>query len=811
MRATSGYIYGLNLFRVRFSYTSLTLLFILLSFSSLVFANFANTTNQLNNSHSIFSKQSQQLLPDPISSAITVNLQNLKDINSQKTIMQYRAGGHIMGFASDRVYVAGMGYALIEEFMGANKVQPVSDHNTQYNSNNQKVPALSLVNYPELYNGISLRYEGRKDGITESFWELEAGVNADAIRIKYNTDFSIQENGSLKLSHPDGQGWFSLTAPVAWQTIKGEKIPVKVAFQQIDNQTLGYHLNDYNSNYAVTIDPVLEWNTFHGSANQDDTRALTIDSSGNIYVTGQNSSTWGTPINAHTGGGNHDIVVFKLNNNGFLQWNTFHGSADVDFGGSLALDNTGNIYVTGGSFASWGTPVNADSGNGGADIVVFKLNNSGALQWNTFHATGTGSSLAVDITGNIYVVGTSFAAWGAPINAYAGSNDIVVFKLNNNGAIQWNTFFGSVNGDKGFSLALDSSNNIYVTGYSGATWGTPVNAHAGNNDIVVFKLNNNGVLQWNTFYGASTSDIGRSLDVDATGNVYVTGYSLNTWGIPINPHAGSQDIVLFKLNNNGLLQWNTFYGGVGVNFGISLVIDSTATLYVNEYSDPTWGTPVNAHAGNNDMGVLKIADTDIDDDSINSSIEDLVPDADGVGTGDGNNDGTQDSTQAHVASLKTNAGTEYQTLVNTANLALSNVTAQATPIDAPAGVTFPYGMISFTVNGVGAGATVNMDIYVPYNTAINSYYKKGNDGQWYDISTAITHIGTIKTKISISLVEGGNFDTDGVNTTLTDPGGPAIFGGANAIPTLSQWMLILLAIFMGLFAYANMSLRNKQH
>ncbi|MFK5895076.1 MAG: IPTL-CTERM sorting domain-containing protein, partial [Pseudomonadota bacterium] len=188
-----------------------------------------------------------------------------------------------------------------------------------------------------------------------------------------------------------------------------------------------------------------------------------------------------------------------------------------------------------------------------------------------------------------------------------------------------------------------------------------------------------------------------------------------------------------------------------------------------------------------------------DGDGVDSDIESAVPDADGEGTGDGNNDGTQDTDQAHVSSLKTNDGNNYVTLHNTNTLNLTAVSAGPSPEDLPAGVTFPYDMISFKVNAVAPGATVTMDIYYPYNPAINGFWKKGtDDGNWYNIATSISHIGTTKTKITINLVEGGNFDTDNDPTTLTDPAGAGI--GANAIPTLSRWMLILLSLILVFFA-----------
>jgi hypothetical protein len=110
------------------------------------------------------------------------------------------------------------------------------------------------------------------------------------------------------------------------------------------------------------------------------------------------------------------------------------------------------------------------------------------LIWNTFMGSaGVGFSIAVDNSGNVYVTGQSGATWGAPVNAYTGGIDACVAKLNSAGARQWNTFMGSAGEDWGYSIAVDSGGNVYVAGYSDATWGAPVNGHAGGNDAFVAK------------------------------------------------------------------------------------------------------------------------------------------------------------------------------------------------------------------------------------------------------------------------------------------------------------------------------------
>jgi hypothetical protein len=350
---------------------------------------------------------------------------------------------------------------------------------------------------------------------------------------------------------------------------------------------------------------VLSWNTFMGSTSTDKGRAITVDGSGNVYVAGDSYATWGTPVNAYTG--SYDIFVAKLNSSGELQWNTFIGSTSIDYASGIALDGSGNVYVLGDSFTSWGTPIDAHVGS--RDAFVAKLNSSGELQWNTFMGSSGynyGHGIAVDGSGNVYVAGTSPATWGTPVNAYVGSNDAYVAKLNSSGNRQWNTFMGSSSPDGGSGITVDGSGNVYAVGSSNATWGTPINAYVWSQDGFVIKLNSSGARQWNTFMGSNNYDVCLGMGLDGTGNIYVSGYSDVSWGSPVDPHSGNYDAFASKLNNSGIRQWNTFMGSSGYDTGNSLAVDTNGNVSVGGNSDATWGTPINAHAGNMDAFAVNL-------------------------------------------------------------------------------------------------------------------------------------------------------------------------------------------------------------
>jgi hypothetical protein len=349
----------------------------------------------------------------------------------------------------------------------------------------------------------------------------------------------------------------------------------------------------------LNIDPIITWNTFLGSINPDYGYDIAVDEDGNVYVVGVSYTTWGTPVNAIAG--RSDVFVAKLDSNGTLLWNTFMGTVDDDEGFGIAVDSSGNIYVVGTSWGSWGTPVNPYSG--WRDAFVSKLDRNGARVWNTFLGSASKDdyafSIAVDVSGNIYVVGRSFYTWGTPVNAYTGVNDAFAAMLSGNGTLMWNTFLGSEYYDDGFGIAIDGSGNVYVSGCSDNTWGTPVNAYTENRNAFAAKLNNNGVLLWNTFLGSVGWICSSAIAVEGE-NSYVVGY-----GVPMNEYNGTWDAYTANLDSNGVRLWNTSLGSVDNNdLGLDIAVDGNRHIYVVGRSNSTWGKPVNAYAGRQDAFVV---------------------------------------------------------------------------------------------------------------------------------------------------------------------------------------------------------------
>ncbi len=300
-----------------------------------------------------------------------------------------------------------------------------------------------------------------------------------------------------------------------------------------------------------------QWHTFYqpGRAN-----ALALDSARNIYVTGFAADEWGTPL--HTTAGNGHLVVLKLNSNGAYQWHTYYGAgvgAGDEAGYGIVADHLNNVYVTGAAAYPWQgdgntAPLNPFSGGEGysTDIVVLKLSQSGGYQWHTFWGASETDDVGKDAAwggGGLSVAGLSYATWGSPLHPHAAEEDIVVLRLNSAGQRQWHTFYGSNADDAGSGISVDASGNAYIAGRSGDSWlgndgALPGHPHSGGDDIVVLKLNNSGVYQRHTFYGASSHEGGVSIAQDNNYGVFTTGVSPSTWlgdggAAPIHAHSGN--------------------------------------------------------------------------------------------------------------------------------------------------------------------------------------------------------------------------------------------------------------------------------
>ncbi len=282
--------------------------------------------------------------------------------------------------------------------------------------------------------------------------------------------------------------------------------------------------------------------------------ALAVDRTGNVYVTG---------YSAGIGTGDADYATIKYNSAGDTLWvRRYNGPGNgFDIARALAVDGTGNVYVTGYTFGS-GT---------GYDYVTIKYNSAGDTLWvRRYNGPGNGFdfalALAVDGTGNVYVIGYGHGS--------GTGYDYATIKYNSAGDTLWvRRYNGPGNGaDWANAIAVDGAGNVYVTGSSFGS-GTV-------NDYATIKYNSAGDTLWVARYNGpgNDADVAYGLAMDGTGNVYVTGNSTGS--------GTGDDYATVKYNSAGVKQWVERYNGPGngCDMANALAVDGTGNVYMTGWS-----------------------------------------------------------------------------------------------------------------------------------------------------------------------------------------------------------------------------------
>ena len=238
----------------------------------------------------------------------------------------------------------------------------------------------------------------------------------------------------------------------------------------------------------------IKWNRTWGGASDDKAFSIDVDQSDNIYIAG-----WTTSY----GNGSHDICVLKYSSSGILEWNETWGGNETDRAYGIAVDHMNNTYIAG------FTKINQDIG----DVIVLKYNNSGKLEWNKTWGefdVDLAYDLILDELGNIYVTGYTD-------NYGAINRDIFLIKYNSTGHLKYNKTWGDARSSEGFSLIKGAQDCVYLVG-------NVLNLGAGGSDIWLFKINTTtGESIWNTIWGGNDHDYGYSIAIDSTENIYLAG------------------------------------------------------------------------------------------------------------------------------------------------------------------------------------------------------------------------------------------------------------------------------------------------
>ena len=361
----------------------------------------------------------------------------------------------------------------------------------------------------------------------------------------------------------------------------------------------------------------LVYSTYLGGSNEDYGYGIAVDTAGIAYVTGYTGSDdfpTASALYSKNAGGQSDVFVTKLNaSGGSLSYSTYLGGSAYDEGNGIAVDTSGNAYVTGYTHSDDFPTASAiyESHRGGYDdAFVTKLNASGSsLSYSTYlggSSNDYGNGIAVDADGNAYVTGYTnsddfpmeSALYGNLSGGITNSSDAFVTKISTSGSsLSYSTYLGGSNQDYGNGIAVDTSGNAYVTGYTYSEDFPTASAvyeslRGGQYDAFVTKLNPSGSsLEYSTYLGGWDKDEGSGIAVDTDGNAYVTGttYSSNfhTKSAYDSTLDGGPAVFVTKIGSESSTTTDTAapVGSISINDGASYTNSTTVTITLTATDD----------------------------------------------------------------------------------------------------------------------------------------------------------------------------------------------------------------------------------
>ncbi len=437
------------------------------------------------------------------------------------------------------------------------------------------ISTFAKVKYKDVYPGIDLVYYGNAGHLEYDFIVAPgADPKAIAFAIRGTDKFEVDGNGDLVLHTPGGE--IRQHKPLVFQDVNGVENTISGHYVLKGKDEVGFEVAMYDASKPLVIDPVLSYATYLGGREDDAGLSIAVDSSGNAYVTG-----------------------FTLSPN----FPTTNGAFDTTCGpdGSCQIVEDDRVFLA-------------------EDVFVTKLNDTGNLVYSTYLGGSdddTGLGIAADAAGNAYVTGRTFSTdfpttKGAFQELKSGGSgfsgpDAFITKLNPIGSsLVYSTYLGGSGADSGTGIALDSSGNAYVSGTTlstdfPTTIGAFQTAFTGGveaseealNEAFVTKLNETGSsLVYSTYLGGSSRDEAFAVALDSSGNAYVTGETFST-DFPVTNGAfqtalaGFSDAFVTKLNSTGsAVIYSTYLGGASAGLGdaadegLGIAVDSSGNAYV---------------------------------------------------------------------------------------------------------------------------------------------------------------------------------------------------------------------------------------
>jgi len=419
------------------------------------------------------------------------------------------------------------------------------------------VPTYAKVRYKSIYAGIDLVYYGNQRQLE---YDFVVGPGADPLRIGFDIDgaskISRSADGDLVLGM--GEREVRWHKPVVYQEDGGVRREIAGRYVIKGKHRVGFELARYDRGKTLFIDPVLAYSTYLGGSGTDAAYGIAVDSSGSAYLTGSTNSAdadFPTINSLQPAASGAYAFVAKLNPSGSaLVYSTYLGGSVQDQGLGIAVDNSGNAYITGATVSFDFPTMNPlqPANAGGQDAFVTELNPSGSALVFSTYLGGSGSeygfAIAVDSSGSVCVIGNTSSRYDFPVKNPLN----IIFDYNEFGTkafvskftplgsdFIYSTYLGGTGSDAGYGVKVDSSGSAYVTGYTSSLDFPLVNpfqsALGSSADAFVAKFTPLGTLAYSSYLGSggpNAASAAHAIALDSAGNAYVAG-STSSANFPI--------------------------------------------------------------------------------------------------------------------------------------------------------------------------------------------------------------------------------------------------------------------------------------
>jgi hypothetical protein len=538
------------------------------------------------------------------------------------------------------------------------------------------VATFAKVRVGEIYPGVNLTYYGNQRQLEYDF-TVAPGADPVVVAIRFDgaDKIFISPAGELVLNLDDRE--IRQPKPVIYQIAGNSRKEISGGYKIVDAHTVAFAVGDYDHRLPLVIDPILSYSTYFGGTADDIAWRVAVDTNGFVYVAGETLSVRfaaNTPLSTtgafqtNYAGGSYtgDAFVAKFSNDGSnLVYFTYLGGNQDDLAIGLAVDNSGDAFVTGFTDSPNFPTYNALYGKIGGpayyknnyygDAFVSELDPTGShLIYSTYlggSSVDVGYGVAVDSAGNAYVAGytssPNFPTTNSLVYQLSGTNitfnylsgyyNAFLAKIGPGGSpLIYSTYFGGNNIDVAEGVAVDSTGAAYLVGFTDSPnfptnnpvqpyLGGATNAASGYNAFVAKFAPSGTNLIYSTFLGGMNNDFGFGIAVDTNGNAYVTGAAsspnftntavnvANLFNELTNNQSGSlltTNVFLTQITSNGGIGYSAVFGGFGRDVGYGVAVDPAGEAFVVGTTSSTNFPTLNAsgllastNSGGNDVFV----------------------------------------------------------------------------------------------------------------------------------------------------------------------------------------------------------------